>query len=57
MTVFLAASKPAAVLHTVMPLTDTAVRQAKAEEKPRKLADERGLYLLVNTVGKYWRMD
>jgi len=40
-----------------MPLTDTAVRTAKPSEKPRKLADERGLHLLVNHQGKYWRMD
>ena len=40
-----------------MPLTDTAVRNAKTTEKPFKLADERGLYLLINTTGKYWRMD
>jgi integrase len=40
-----------------MPLTDTAVRQAKAADKPRKLADAGGLYLLVNKQGKYWRWD
>lgn len=40
-----------------MPLTDTAVRNAKSGEKPYKLTDERGLYLLVNAVGKYWRYD
>lgn len=38
-----------------MPLTDTAVRQAKPAEKPRKLSDSGGLYLLVNQAGKYWR--
>lgn len=39
-----------------MPLTDTAVRNAKPEAKPRKLADEKGLFLLVHTNGsKYWR--
>jgi hypothetical protein len=38
-----------------MPLTDTAVRQAKPQDKPRKMADGGGLYLLVNQVGKYWR--
>lgn len=31
-----------------MPLTDTAVRQAKPGDKPRKLADSGGQYLLVN---------
>lgn len=40
-----------------MPLTDTACRNAKPVERPRKLADEKGLYLLVNQAGKYWRMD
>ncbi len=40
-----------------MPLTDTAVRQAKRHEKPRKLADERGLFLLVQPNGsKWWRL-
>jgi integrase len=40
-----------------MPLTDTAVRNAKPGGKPFKLADEKGLYLLVNATGKYWRMN
>lgn len=40
-----------------MPLTDTAVRQAKPTEKPIKLADGNGLYLLVNQTGKYWRWN
>lgn len=40
-----------------MPLTDTACRQAKPAEKPRKMADGGGLYLLVNQTGKYWRWD
>jgi integrase len=39
-----------------MPLTDTAIRNAKAETKARKLFDERGLYLLVTPDGgKWWR--
>ena len=38
-------------------LTDTAVRNAKPKEKPYKLTDGKGLYLLVNQAGKYWRMD
>lgn len=39
-----------------MPLTDTAIRQAKPQEKPFKLADERGLFLLVQPAGsKLWR--
>jgi hypothetical protein len=40
-----------------MALTNTGVRNAKAAEKPYKLADEKGLYLLVNNAGKYWRLD
>lgn len=40
-----------------MPLTATAVKNAKFAAKPYKLADEKGLYLLVNSVGKYWRLD
>lgn len=40
-----------------MSLTDTAVKKAKPRDKPYKLSDEKGLYLLVNHVGKYWRMD
>jgi hypothetical protein len=38
-------------------LTDTAVRNAKPKEKPYKLTDGKGLYLLVNQAGKYWRLD
>ncbi len=38
-------------------LTDTAVRQAKPKDKPYKLTDGGSLYLLVNPVGKYWRMN
>lgn len=40
-----------------MPLTDTAVRAAKPDAKPRKLADEKGLFLLVQpSGGKLWRL-
>lgn len=40
-----------------MPLTDTAVRNAKPADKPFKLADERGLFLLVTpSGGKWWRL-
>jgi len=40
-----------------MALTDTAVKQAKAGEVERKMADERGLYLLVTASGsKLWRL-
>lgn len=38
-------------------LTDTAIRGAKAKEKPYKLADARGLYLLVKPNGaRLWRL-
>lgn len=41
-----------------MALTDTACKNAKPKEdgKPTKLSDEKGLFLLVNTTGKYWRL-
>src|ERR1700687_4498414 len=40
-----------------MPLTDAAVRSAKPKDRPYKLADSRGLYLLVNPNGsKWWRL-
>jgi integrase len=40
-----------------MPLTDTAIKNAKAGQKPVKIFDERGLYLLVTpTGGKWWRL-
>jgi Arm domain-containing DNA-binding protein/integrase-like protein len=38
-------------------LTDLAIRNAKPKEKPYKLTDGKGMYLLVNQAGKYWRMD
>ncbi len=40
-----------------MPLTDTAIRNAKPKDKPYKLSDEKGMYLLVNQTGKYFRFD
>lgn len=40
-----------------MSLRDTVIRNAKPKEKPYKLADEKGLYLLVNQTGKYFRFD
>ena len=36
-------------------LLTTAPRNTNLSEKPRKLADRDGMYLLVNRVGKYWR--
>ena len=39
-----------------MALTDTKIKNAKPEEKPYKMGDAGGLYLLVNPSGsKYWR--
>ena len=39
-----------------MPLTDTAVRNAKPGTKPAKVFDERGLFLIVTPAGgKWWR--
>lgn len=40
-----------------MTLTDTTVRTAKPGEKPAKLFDERGLFLLLTPAGgKWWRL-
>ena len=40
-----------------MALSDTALRNAKPTEKPYKLYDERGLYVIVNpNGGKWWRL-
>ena len=40
-----------------MALTDTTIRNAKPGDKPAKLFDERGLFLLVTpTGGKWWRL-
>ena len=41
-----------------MPLSDTSIRNAKSPEKPIKLADGGGLYLLLKPNGaKWWRLD
>ncbi|CAM5769075.1 Prophage integrase IntA [Labrys miyagiensis] len=41
-----------------MSLTDTAVRNAKPGDKPRKLTDEDGLHLLIKPNGsKLWRLN
>lgn len=41
-----------------MKLTDIQVKNAKAESKPRKLSDGRGLYLFISVAGgKSWRFD
>lgn len=40
-----------------MPLTDTTIRTAKPRETPYKLADGKGLFLLVSPAGgKWWRL-
>jgi integrase len=40
-----------------MALTDNALRTAKPTDKPYKLYDERGLYMIVNpNGGKWWRL-
>ncbi|HEX7972406.1 MAG TPA: integrase arm-type DNA-binding domain-containing protein, partial [Thiobacillus sp.] len=40
-----------------MPLSDTKIRKAKPTDKPYKLADEKGLFLLVTPAGgKWWRL-
>lgn len=40
-----------------MALTDAAVKNAKPTDKPRKLADEKGLFLLLTPGGgKWWRL-
>ena len=39
-----------------MALTDTQIRKVKSREKPFKLADGKGLFLLVKPNGsKFWR--
>ena len=41
-----------------MPLTDTAIKNAKSIDKPYKMQDEKGMYLLVNpNSGKYFRYN
>ena len=41
-----------------MPLSALGVKKANAQDKPYKLADERGLYLLVAKGGsRLWRFD
>jgi len=40
-----------------MALSDTAIKNAKPGTKPIKLADEKGLYLLISPAGgKWWRL-
>ncbi len=39
-----------------MALSDITARQARFNGKQQKLSDEKGLFLLVNQSGKYWRL-
>ena len=40
-----------------MPLSDTAIKNAKPSSKAVKLADEKGLFLLISPAGgKWWRL-
>ena len=49
---------PANEYHQSMVLSDTAIRSAKGAERPRKLTDGGGLYLLVTPSGsRLWRMQ
>ena len=57
MTVFMTVSVHTVERDTVMSLTDTAIRNAKPREKQYKLSDERGMYVLIKQVGKYFRLD
>ncbi|WP_253275764.1 Arm DNA-binding domain-containing protein, partial [Xanthomonas vasicola] len=39
-----------------MPLSDLAIRRAKPSDRPQKLSDGGGLYLMVAVNGgRYWR--
>lgn len=40
-----------------MATTDTAIRNAKYTDKTYKITDEKGMYILVNASGKYFRLD
>lgn len=40
-----------------MALSDTAIRHAKPTDKPFKLTDGDGMYLLVNMAGRYFRLN
>jgi hypothetical protein len=37
-----------------MPLTDVSIRNAKATDRPVKLCDGDGLYLLIHPNGSQW---
>jgi integrase len=57
LTVSLAVCYSSAKGDTVMALTDTAIKTAKPKATAYKLADEKGLYVLVKKAGKYFRLD
>jgi hypothetical protein len=57
LAIFVAVSMTIPIGDTVMPLTDTAIRNAKPKDKQYKLHDEKGMYLLVNRSGRYIRLD
>ena len=41
-----------------MALSDVKAKNAKPKDKPYKITDADGLYLLVTSAGgKYWRLD
>ena len=41
-----------------MPLSDSSIKAAKPSARPQRLADERGMYMLVNPDGsRWWRFD
>jgi len=48
---------PSNYRNSAMALTDTAIKNAKFEGKQFKITDEKGMYLLVNASGKYFRLD
>lgn len=61
-TVFLAVSNQLPSRDTVMPLKESDLKAAVATDKPYKLQDGNGLYVLVKrladgSTGKYWRYD
>jgi hypothetical protein len=45
------------LLTATMALTDISIRTAKPKDKPYKMTDAEGMYLLINQSGKYWRLD
>jgi hypothetical protein len=40
-----------------MALTEIQIKQAKPQQRPYRMADGHGLYLLINEKGKYWRYE